>query len=196
MKKVLFLILTFCIVATSGVAAQCDITGYRTQTIGGWGAAPSGDNPGTYLRANFDAAFPDGLTIGCDDASVTFTSWKDVNDYLPAGGTPEALKKSYTNPKSGQLKNTLVSQAIALSLTLAFDRMDADFSSSDTAFGELLIAEGEFAGMTVSMMLALANDALCGEGDAAAITDAISAINENFVDGTYMGTFLTCPFRR
>ncbi len=198
MKKLLFTVAAFCLL-TFGINAQsadCDITGFRTQTIGGWGAAPSGDNPGSYLQANFDNAFPDGLTIGCDATSVSFTSWKAVNDYLPAGGTPDVLKKSYTNPKPAQLKNTLVSQVIALTLSLGFDIADPNYSSSTTNLGDLMIAEGEFMGMTVNQVLAMANDALCGDGDVDALNAAVTSINENFVDGTYFGTFLNCPFRR
>src|SRR4029079_4504484 len=33
-------------------------TGFRTQTQGGWGTDPTGNNPGVYLHANFAAAFP------------------------------------------------------------------------------------------------------------------------------------------
>src|SRR5215510_9913562 len=38
---------------------------FRTQTQGGWGAPPAGNNPGAYLHAHFATAFPTGLTIGC-----------------------------------------------------------------------------------------------------------------------------------
>src|ERR1043165_4191897 len=37
----------------------------RTQTQGGWGASPAGNNPGTYLHAHFNATFSGGLTLGC-----------------------------------------------------------------------------------------------------------------------------------
>src|SRR5690349_2149654 len=50
-------------VTTLSIALPCGQL--RTQTQGGWGAAPAGNNPGTYLHANFQAAFSDGLTVGC-----------------------------------------------------------------------------------------------------------------------------------
>ena len=37
----------------------------HTQTPGGWGAEPNGNNPGTYLHANFAATFPRICTVSC-----------------------------------------------------------------------------------------------------------------------------------
>ena len=38
---------------------------FRTQTQGGWGAPPNGNNPAKYLQNNFVSCFPNGVTIGC-----------------------------------------------------------------------------------------------------------------------------------
>ena len=40
---------------------------FRSQTMGGWGSNCNGNNPGCYRDANFDSAFPDGVTLGTDD---------------------------------------------------------------------------------------------------------------------------------
>jgi hypothetical protein len=65
----------------------------RTQTPGGWGAKPEGNNPGTYLAANFASSFPNGLSVGCDGGfKVTLTSAKAIETLLPTGGKAEVLK--------------------------------------------------------------------------------------------------------
>jgi hypothetical protein len=167
--------------------------GFRTQTQGGWGSTPHGNNPGTYVHANFALAFPNGLTVGCTN-TITLTSAQAVTDYLPAGGTPAVLKTSYTNPTG--LKNNLASQLVALTLSVQFDKYDPKFSSSSVLLGNLLIGSGPFKGMKVSALLTEANKVLGGCPSSytpAQISDALSSINENFVDGTTNGTFLVCP---
>src|SRR5688572_32802239 len=68
----------------SAPAANCG--SLRTQTPGGWGSTPRGNNPGSYLHANFDDAFPGGLTIGCENGgSITVTSAQAITNLLPTG---------------------------------------------------------------------------------------------------------------
>jgi len=50
----------------------------RTQTPRGWGATPNGNNPGAYLHAHFAQAFPNGITIGCGNNQLVFTSAQAV----------------------------------------------------------------------------------------------------------------------
>src|SRR5687767_12583900 len=71
----------------------------RTQTPGGWGATPRGNNPGSYLHANFGDAFPGGLTIGCETGrTITVTSAQAVTNLLPTGGKAAKLGSSSVNP--------------------------------------------------------------------------------------------------
>src|SRR5688572_20983467 len=59
---------------------------FRTQTQGGWGAAPKGDNPGKYLVIHFKDVFPGGLRIGTENGhQVLFTSATAILDFLPQG---------------------------------------------------------------------------------------------------------------
>ncbi len=175
---------------------ECEL-GHRTQTPGGWGAPPEGDNPGAYLHANFTGAFPSGLTVGCtDEHTVHFTSAQAITDYLPAGGKPTYLKRSYTDPSTNQLKNTMVSQLTALALSIGFDAYDSDFGSSDTPLENLVIVSGDFAGWTVGELFDVSSDVLGGcrdDYDESELTDALAAVNENFVDGEITGDYLTCP---
>ena len=183
----------------SAIDGRCDLNGFRTQTMGGWGASPSGDNPGTYLHNHFGETFGTGVTIGYGSNTVTFTSAQAITDFLPSGGTPSSIKKSYINPSTKKLSNTLVSQVLALTLSVNFDRTDADFSSSYINLANLSVASGEFQGESVGNILDIANRTLAGEDtgySASQINDAVSAINENFVDGGLTGYYLTCPVGR
>jgi hypothetical protein len=109
--------------------------------------------------ANFDAAFPDGITIGCGENTLTFTSSQAVEDFLPSGGTPALLSGALVDP-AGTINNTLASQVLAVSLAVGFDVYDADFASSTSGFGSLPILSGAHAGMTVANFLTYANQVI------------------------------------
>ena len=167
----------------------------RTETPGGWGAKPAGNNPGTYLHANFAAAFPGGLTVGCSPSNnVLLTTAQAITNLLPTGGTPAALTGNYTNPAS--LKNELVGQVVALSLSVGFDDYDPGFGQEGIGRGDMKIGSGAFAGWTVRNFLAEANKVL-GGCDATytpqQIEDTIDKINKNYDDGTVNLGFLVCP---
>lgn len=169
----------------------------RTQTPGGWGAPPSGDNPGAYLHANFGDAFPAGLVVGCD-YTITLTSAQAVTNFLPQGGTPSSLTQDYLNPinsvkSANNPKNVLAGHVVALTLSVTFDGWDEDFGESSTNLDDAVVTEGDFAGWTVAQVLAEAEKVLGGcdsEYSASALTEVLSAINESFVDGTTDTGFL------
>ncbi len=170
-----------------------DTCDFRTQTMGGWGAPPHGNNPGTYVHANFASAFPGGLSVGCD-LTLDITSAQAVTDFLPSGGKPRALDQNYTDP-TNNLKNVLAGQTVALKLTVLFDRYDPSFSGSTTDLGDLTVVSGTFGGFTVDQVLAEAELILGGcasNFSASEVNDALSSINENFVEGID-GGFLNCP---
>lgn len=169
-----------------------DCGDYRTQTQGGWGTAANGNNPGTYRDANFDPAFPNGLTIGCN-LTLTLTSSLAVENFLPAGGTPSMLLVDMVDPVG--YGNTLAGQLTALSLSVGFDNYDPDFSLATTPLSELIIGNGVFAGWTVAMVLIEANKFIgqCESSySASELNQVLSSINENFVDGTTDNGFLLC----
>ena len=168
----------------------------RTQTQGGWGAAPAGNNPGTYLHANFKAAFSDGLTVGCYPGNyyIKLTSAQAVTNLLPTGGKAAALTASAVDPASS--KNVLVGQLVALKLSVTFDAYDANFGQSSVALGNMVIGSGAFKGYTVAQFLQTAEQVLGGcstEFTPTQVNETASSINENFDDGTISKGFLTCP---
>lgn len=75
---------------------------FRTQTQGGWGSTPSGNNPGTLLEEFFPALFYDAgsasirLVVGVGN-TLTFTSAAAIRAFLPQDGTARALS---TRPSS------------------------------------------------------------------------------------------------
>jgi hypothetical protein len=168
----------------------------RTYTQGGWGASPAGNNPGTYLHANFKSAFGENLTVGCYPGKfyVKLTSAQAVTDLLPAGGKGAALTAGFTDPAS--LKNVLVGQLVALKLSVGFDYVDANFGQSSVALGNMIIANGPFKGNTVLDFLSIAEEVLGGcstDFSADQIVETATSINENFDNGTTDKGFLTCP---
>ena len=167
----------------------------RTQTPGGWGSTPRGNNPGSYLHANFAAAFPGGLTIGCEDGrTITVTSAQAITNLLPTGGKAAKLNSDLTNPTG--IKNVLVGHLIALSLSGGFDVYDAGFGSSTIRLNDMVIGSGSFSGLSVGAFIDIANNVIGGCSDAYSIQDVLStasAINESYVDGTGSSSFLKCP---
>ena len=166
----------------------------RTQTQGGWGAPPNGNNPGMYLHNNFAAAFPNGLTVGCDNGyTIKLTSAQAITNLLPAGGQPQALKQSYVNPTG--LKNNLAAQIIALSLSVGFDKHDPNFGEANRSLESMYIGSGTFKGKTVGEFLSIAYSVLGGCSTAykaSDISDAAAKINENYTDGNSNNGFLVC----
>jgi hypothetical protein len=158
---------------------------HKTFTQGGWGAVPSGNNPGVYLHANFDAAYPSGLTIGCGDNTLSFNSAQEITDFLPEGSTASALPNL----------TVLTGQLVAASLNVGFDAYDADFAGSDVALGDMFIDTDGFEGMTLSDILSAANEVIGGCSDAfsyPALNAVLTTINENFDNGTQDNGHITC----
>lgn len=179
---------------------DCSPDGYRTQTQGGWGSKPNGNNPGMYRSIHFDDTFPDGLTVG-GDYTLLLNSSQAVEDFLPSGGQPAALGEDYEDPSGKELKNSFAGQVVALTLSVEFDKNDPDFSDAETLLEDLVFAEGTgFEGYTVGEILADANKVL-GGGDSDYgfslndLHEILDAVNNSFVDGEVNEeiSVLVCP---
>lgn len=179
----------------SSTYAQSQCGGFRTQTQGGWGTEPRGNNPGTYLHRNFKNAFPIGLTVGCNN-KLTLTSAQAVTDFLPSGSTPMSLPKGTLINPANRYRNVFAGQVVALKLSVTFDNFDASFSSSTVALKNLVIKQGKLTNKTVGEVLGYAEQALGGcttPYSISELNDVVSKINENFVDGKQDLGFLVCP---
>jgi protocatechuate 3,4-dioxygenase beta subunit len=162
---------------------------YTTYTQGGWGAKPSGNNPGALLAAKFCRVYgSSGVTIG-GGKTLRFTSAYAIEVFLPQGGTAKALTASAVNP-TAQL-GVLAGQVLAM-------RLSIDFSAAGitrSGLGSLRIQSGAFAGLTVTQFSAIANAVLGGGSlpsgkTIADINATATAINENFDNGTTNNGFL------
>lgn len=170
--------------------------GFRTQTQGGWGADPHGNNNGTYLHNNFDAAFPSGVTIGCSYGNkLVLATAQAVTDFLPSGSTPSVLPAGIlTNPGSSY-SNVLAGQLVTAVLNVGFDAYDDNFSSNMIKTGDLVIASGTFAGWTMNELITEANNTIGGCNSSYSLSDlndALTSFNENYDNGTIDKGFLTC----
>jgi hypothetical protein len=166
---------------------------YKTYGQGGYGSEIRGNNPGSYLSKNFDSAFPNGIEIGCN-YKLTFMSAHAIRKFLPQGSSPASLSGNYTNPVAKM--NVLAGQTLTLALNVGFDNYDSSFGNSTGNLQDLVITSGYFQGWSVSQILIEANNILGGCSSnftASQINDIVTAINENFEDGTKAGELLTCP---
>jgi hypothetical protein len=189
--------------STSALYCTCreteepDDKNLRTQTPGGWGAPPRGSNPGAYLYANFQSAFPSGLTVGCN-YTIRLTSAEAITNFLPQGGTPASLTKNYVDPINKSKgpdnpKNVLSSHVVALKLSVTFDLWDEDFGESNTNLANAVVTQGQFEGWTVGAILAEGEKVLGGCSSpysASELNEVLSAINESNVDGTSSNGFI------
>ena len=194
-KSLIGFMLTLMLGITSAFAQAQGCSGqFKTFTQGGYGTACHGNNPGCYRDANFSAAFPNGLIIGCGNNKLVFTSSAAIQNYLPAGGGPAVLPAGIVTNPSGSY-GVLSSQLIALTLSVGFDANDPNFSASSASLASLTIKSGTFAGMSVAAFLQVANDVIGGcssQYTPAQLNTVATAINENFDNGTVDNGYLNC----
>jgi hypothetical protein len=170
--------------ATVTVTVQSAGGAYRTQTQGGWGTSPSGDNPGALLESKFAQVFTSGYVQVGGTFTLKFTSAANVRAFLPAGGKAKKLTASDTNPTTSKA-GVFAGQVLALQISVSFS------NAGVTRYGlaSLKVQSGKLAGYTVAQVLALANSVLGGGALPSGLTltelnDIVDKINNNFVDGT------------
>ena len=191
LKLIAFLPLFVLFILGDTTAANAQVcgsvcSGFRTQTQGGWGATPNGGNPGVYLHANFAAAFPTGLTIGCVGRSVKLTTAQAITDILPAGSGPALLPSGNAiNPSS--LNTVLAGQLITAKLNVGFDSYDPSFGINASSLGGLIYNSGIFVNKTVQFVIDEADKAIGDCGSIYGLSDlnnALDQLNNNYDDGT------------
>ena len=195
MKRKLLLLLALIILGGLNHAVAQGCTGFKTFTIGGWGTNCQGDNPGCYRDANFAAAFPSGITLGCGANTLTLTSSSAVQAFLPSGTTPTSLPNGSMTDPGSSYQNVFAGQLLGVMLAVGFDSNDPNFGTATASLGGLSIVSGPFAGKTVNEFIALANAAIGGCDSTYSFGDlnaAASAINENFDNSTVDNGYLNC----
>jgi streptogramin lyase len=195
---------TYTVYSTDGFACNdsCVIiipntpcNGFVTYTQGGFGANPSGNNPGMYVKRNFNGVFPNGLTIGCNN-TLKLTNDIAVKKFLPSSGTPAALPPgNLINPVG--YKNTLAGQLVTAMLNVGFDSASTTFAPANGVLADLILATGPFAGKTVRQVIEIANLHIGGCSTMysySSLNNALTKINENYNNGSSTSNcFLSCP---
>ena len=176
----------FDITTCSGPANQS----FCSYTKGGY---QGNGTPGQILEDNFTSTFPAGMTIGVNDGGGSFhheiwtsdeTGITTLRSYLisPAGPST-ALLTDRINP-AGTLSGQLSEQVAALTLNVHFS---GTVSSMPAGFGDLKLKNTgtSLDGATVSTILAIANNALAGQGlpvgySFSSLNDLITNLNESW----------------
>lgn len=169
---------------------------FRTQTQGGWGSTPQGNNPGQYLADNFATCFPTGIVIGCHACctggnEASFSSAGVVEDFLPEGGPATFFVQNYTDPLTTNA-GVFAGQLLAATISTTFDSCIPDFGQSNLWLGDMVLNTGPCSGLTVQNVISIGNFMIagCNEGSPtyaftySQISGCLATINENFVDGT------------
>jgi len=156
---------------------------YCSYTQGGWGSPPAGGNPGSILADNFDGIYVELVVGGI--FIMTFESAPNVEDYLPAGGTPGSLTGDVTNPASTSA-GVFGGQVTALRLNVDFNDAGIIDGFEGSISGLVLQGTGgSLDGQTVAEILAAAEQALGGGAlpagySLSSLNGLVSNLNEAF----------------
>lgn len=156
---------------------------FTTYTQGGWGAKPSGNNPGALLARNFTPVFPQGVSIG-GTYFLQFTSASAVQGFLPQGGTAGRLTASAVNPTRSSA-GVFAGQLLAATLSVGF----SNAGITRAGLAGLTVQSGPLAGYTVSQVLQVCNKVIGGGSlppgvSLSDLNNTLDNINQNFDNGT------------
>jgi hypothetical protein len=177
-------------VVTVHVGPLFGVGDFCTYTQGGWGSRPSGHNPGSILANNFDDVYDEqgyvqvGYT-GTGGKYIRFTGAAFVDRYLPAGGTPNKLTTTFTNPTT-TASGVFGAQVLALQLNVDFNVAGIIDGAGGSITDLRLCNTGtSLDGKTINQILAAANQALGGGSlpvgyTYSSLNDLVTKLNEAF----------------
>ena len=153
-----------------------------------WGDPTSA--AGMLLTNKFDSVYPSDLfVIGSTTPGyfMLFTNEANLDDFLPASGTPGPLDADLVNPPSSSA-GVFGGEVAALKLNLDFSNAGLIPNSSGLLLGNLVLtgfsgSESSVNGMTVEQFFPLSQAALAGQAtslDFADVEDLASNINDAF----------------
>lgn len=156
-------------------------------TQGGWGGKPNGNNPAMLLQNSFAGVFPAGVEVGVPGVagySMKFASSTAVKDYLPAGGTSNALNADLLNPTSSS-SGVFGGQVLALQINVSMGTVTMPLGG--VPFGALVLhgTGTSLDGMTVATVLGVMNAVLGGgalppDYTIAGLNGLATSLNESF----------------
>jgi len=172
-------------------AAQADTWSagaFTTYDQADWGDPTSA--AGMLMSDKFDSVYPSDLFfIGSTSTGyfMLFTNEANLDDFLPALGTPGPLDGDLVNPSSSSA-GVFGGEVAALKLNLDFSNAGLIPNSSGLLLGNLVLtgfsgSESSVNGMTVEQFFPLSQAALAGQAtslDFADVEDLASNINDAF----------------
>ena len=181
----------------SSNVVTCNLSGFVTYSKGGWGSKAAGGNVGTLRDEHFDDVYPTNFVVGyASEYTITFNASGDVENYLPGGGGPKVLTKSWVNPKKKNKLGGMADQIVAARLNRDFNEAGYLGTNTEYTLGELVFMDGPFANLTVDEFLVMAETALGGGSmngfSAEDYKNGAESIINSFHEGTNHN-ILTCP---
>jgi len=139
------------------------------------------------MHANFTRVFPNGITLGCNERKIKFTTAQAVTNWLPAGTNNYELPEgTLTNPSNSTFNSNLVAQLLSVRLSVSFDSADVNFASGTNTLGDMYYLDAPFTGKTVKQIIEEANRLIGGCNSSYSRTQlqvALENINLNY-DGS------------
>jgi hypothetical protein len=173
---------------------------FVTYSQGAWGVSPHGGNAGQFLKDQFPALYPSGVTVG-GAKTLKFTTAAKVKNFLPAGGKDGTLPSSVVDPSSTKA-GAFAGDVLALEFNVRFSAAGL----TRTGLGGLILNKGLLKGKTVLDVLGLANTVLGGNTAAlnnalltgkniklSDLSDIVERINETFDGGKRDDGYLVAP---
>lgn len=173
---------------------------FTTYTPGAWGAPPSGNNAAAMLVKNwYIVAGLNPLLVGYKPGNpgtgpytITLTTAKAVENFLPPGGTAGALVRNYINPTKTSAGN-FAGHVTALKLSVLF----SEAGLLRPGLADQVAVQGPLAGKTVAEILDICEAALSGGSTFGLTYDQLlsvaAAINMNYDNGTADNGYLASP---
>ncbi|HWA84471.1 MAG TPA: hypothetical protein VG820_13600, partial [Fimbriimonadaceae bacterium] len=156
---------------------------FYSDTQCGWGTLPRCYGQ-TFLSSHFTDVYSTNPVVVGGINTLTFTTARAIQDFLPQNAPVRVLTSSAVDPHSSRLSD-LAGNVLALKLNVDF----SDAGVTTAFFGSLHLLTGPLAGMTVRDVLALGNQALGGDlsglpngVNLCDLNDVIERINQNFED--------------
>jgi PEP-CTERM motif len=187
LAKFALLVLTLLITGTARADTWSagDVVTYNQ---GDWGDPTSA--AGMLMSDKFNSVYPSDLFfIGSTSTGyfILFTNEANLDDFLPALGTPGPLDADLVNPSSSSA-GVFGGEVAALKLNLDFSNAGLIPNSSGLLLGNLVLtgfsgSESSVNGMTVNQFFPLSQAALAGQAtslDFADVEDLASNINDAF----------------
>jgi len=182
---------------------------FCTFTVGGWGSGcpdleqndSLSTQPGCIRDHYFTQVFPNGVLIGdptgipgaLDFYAAKWTTASAVENFLPADGTPRALRRDVADPTrtpAGVLAGQILALRMNREYSCAGIFATVGLQTAPNCYGTFVVPGpcGKFAGMTVDRFLAIADSAVGGR------TEALTPYGATLSDVNFTATCLNKAF--